>query len=250
MTRARWLGLGVGVLLITAAFGLVLWQTGTQTASAGTALAQAAGTPTPGATTPSAPNAPKPNKASTIGEAFWNALAAKLGIKADDLKSKALEVRKDMIDQAVKDGKITQDQANKLKERLDANGLVAPIFLGHHDGKAPGATGPHGMHGGADHGGVLKLDELEALAKLFKLSPSALTAQLKSGKTLADIAKAQGVDETTVKQTIIDTAKAQIDRAVQDGALTAQQADQLKSRLTPDKLDLTKIPHHFDFGHK
>jgi uncharacterized protein YidB (DUF937 family) len=256
MTKARWAGLGLGVLVILAAFGLVAWQGLSVVNSGGIALAQAAPTPTPTL----APNPkPTPQTKSDIGDQFWSALAAKLGISVDDLKAKALQVRKDMIDQAVKDGRLTQAQADAIKARLDANSLIAPINIGRGGVSPWGGVGPQGggrgflqgPKGGGTFGFPFAFggssDQLEAVAKALKLSPSDLTTQLRE-KSLAEIAKAQNVDEATVKQAIIDAAKAQIQRAVQDGILTQAQADQMLKRLTPDQIDLSRTPRMRGFG--
>ncbi len=230
MTKARWIGLGIGVVLILTMIGVVVWQGSSILNVAGTALAQGTTpTPTPGAKGP---------KVDSFN-AFMEALAKRLGITVDDLKKKVSEASGDVIDQWVKDGRITQEQANTLKERLNTAprfGLVFPKFghgpflQGHGPGKPP-------LGVGAPHGG--SLEEFEAVAKVLKLSPAELTNQLHAGKTYADIAKAQGVDEAAVKKAIIDVRIAQIDRAVQDGVMTKEQADKLKANLTPDKIDLS-----------
>ena len=250
MTKVRWIGLGVGLVVLLAVLGLVTWQGLSASPGGNVALAQAAPTPTP---------TPTKVTASSIGDQFWSALAAKLGISVDDLKAKALEVRKDMIDQAVKDGRLTQAQADAIKARLDANGLIAPIYTGRGGVSPWGGVGPQGggrgfLQGPKGRGSFgfpfafgRSSDELEAVAKVLKLSPSDLTTQLRT-KSLAEIAKTQNVDEATVKQAIIDAAKAQIQRAVQDGLLTQAQADQMLARLTPDQIDLSRTPGSRGFG--
>jgi membrane-bound lytic murein transglycosylase B len=237
MTKSRWIGLAFGVLLILAASALVLWQGVTYT-NAGTALAQTAPTATP------APQGKSPAAQGTANDlvtAFWNALASKLGISVDTLKSAFADAEKAAIEQAVKDGKLTRAQADKMEQRLNANtpNGFAPFFRGLRGGIGKGGPGKgfgFGFRGGP-LGGV---STLEAVANVLNLKPADLTTQLRSGKTLADIAKAQNVDEAKVKQAIIDAAKAQIQQEVQDGVLTQAQADQILSRLTPDKIDLTR----------
>lgn len=253
MNKTRWIGLGIGILLIAAAFGVVAWQTVTMTGGQNLALAQAPATPTPGPVNPSTP--PKSGPTTTdIGNTFWTQLAAKLGVSLDTLKADAIQVRKDMLDQAVKDGRITQAQADQLKQKLDANGLIAPIFIGPGGGRfgpglrgpksgqplAPGTTprgvGPRGFGFRFGFGSA----ELEAAAKSLNLSAADLVTQLRGGKTLADVAKAQNVDQAVVKQAIIDARKAQIERELTDGLITQAQATALEANLTPDKIDLTR----------
>jgi uncharacterized protein DUF2680 len=259
MTKTRWFGLSIGIVLILAAFGVVVWQSLALPAVQSVALAQAAATATPTSappsTSPQQPNAAPTVTTSSIGDAFWTQLAAKLGVSVDTLKADALQVRKDMLDQAVKDGRLTQAQADQLKQQLDANKLIAPIYIGRGNGgqlgpgfrgrgngqlPAPGARGP-------GFGFRFGTAELEAVAKVLNLSSSDLVTQLRGGKTLADIAKAQNVDQATVKQAIIAARKAEIDREVADGLITQAQANSLESRLTPDNIDLTRMPFFFGF---
>jgi hypothetical protein len=255
MTKGRVIGLGIGILLIIAAFGIVLWQ-GMSATATGVAFAQTAATPTAAPTT--APStAPQQQQQQAIGDTFWTMLAAKLGVSADDLKSKAVATRQEMIDQAVKDGRITQDQANAIKQRITSNNIIAPIPLPRSAQGNPNVPGrgfgpfrnpnfgpnfrngfPGMMFGRGVLGGGLQ--ELQAVAKALNLDPKALIEQLAQGKTLADIAKAQNVDEATVKQAIIDARNAQIDQLLSYGLISQVQADALKAQLTPDKIDLTR----------
>lgn len=252
MTKARVLGLGFGILLIAAAFGIVLWQAANMPAT-NTAFAQGAATATPAA---GATPKPQSQSQSSIGDTFWTQLAAKLGVSADDLKAKAVETRKDMINQAVADGRITQAQADAINARLDANNLIAPIPLPR--GAQPNSNtqprrGPFGGFGnmppgrGFGQGGIVgrgvwgsSLQELEAVASALKLEPKALIEQLSQGKSLADIATAQGVDQAAVKQAIIDYRTKQIDQLLALGLISEVQANALKARLTPDNIDLSR----------
>jgi Protein of unknown function (DUF2680) len=262
MTRTRWIGLSVGIVLILAALGIAAFQSLGLPVVRDVASAQAAAPATP---TPT----PKGNT-SGIGDAFWSAMAAKLGVSLDTLKADAVQVRKDMLDQAVKDGRITQAQADQLKQRIDANGLIAPIYIGpgfrgpFNRGPlgprfrgpitgptpAPGPVTPRpglGIGRGFGFGFGAGTAELEAVAKVLNLSSSDLVAQLRGGKTLADIAKTQNVDQAKVKQAIIDAVKGDIDRRVADGLITQAQATTLEGRLTPDNIDLTRSPFFFGF---
>ena len=237
MTKSRWIGLAFGVLLILAASGLVLWQ-GVSSNSAGTAFAQAAPTPTP---TAPATSTGKQGAWSDMATAFWNALASKLGIGVDTAKSAVADARKAAIEQAVTDGKLTRAQADKMEQRLTSNTPQGsgPFFGGMRGGMFKGGTGRgigFGLQGGLSGGA----NTLEAVANVLNLKPADLITQLRSGKTLAAITTAQNVDAAKVKQAIVDAAMAQVQREVQDGVLTQAQANQILSRLTPDKIDLSR----------
>lgn len=272
MTKGRVIGLGIGIALIVAAFGIVLWQGMQQTAN-NVAFAQGAATATPIASPTTAPStAPQQQpQQQTVGDDFWALLAAKLGVSVEDLKAKALETRQGMIDAAVKDGRLTQAQADAIKKRITSNNIIAPIPLTRgawgkgnkqnpNNGQMPGRgfgpfshpgngnknnnpnSAPNGkgfgmMQGRGMMGG---LEQVEAVAKALKMDAKALIEQMAQGKTLADIAKAQNVDEATVKQAIIDARIAQIDQALAYGLISQVRADQLKAQLTPDKIDLTR----------
>jgi len=274
MNKARLAGLGFGIALIIVAFGLVWWQsanvpvTNVAFAQGTTATATpTAAAPTVPSTAPStAPQQQQTQPAQAIGDTFWGILAGKLNISADTLKAQAVEARKQMIDQAVTDGRITQEQGEALKARLTSDNLIAPIQLprtgqgfpqngpqnnNQNGGRRPfpgfgnGGNGSNpflpflgGMMGGRGMG--FGLENLDAIASALKLDSKALVEQLSQGKTLADIAKAQGVDEATVKQAIITAQTAQVDKLLSLGLISEAQATQMKSQLTPDSIDLSR----------
>lgn len=280
MTKGRLIGLGIGIVLIAAAFGIVLWQ-GMSQSTNNVALAQGAATATPAASPTAAPStAPQQQQQQqAIGDNFWTLLAGKLGVSADDLKKQALAARQEMIDQAVKDGRITQAQADAIKQRITSDNIIAPIQLPRsaqgtpnnqnpNNPQTPGRgfgpfnypgrgfgnggkqnPGPFGYGFGTMPGrGMLGggLQDIEAVAQVLKLDAKALIEQLAQGKTLAEIAKAQNVDEAAVKKALIDARTARIDQLLAYGLISQVQADQMKAQLTPDKIDLSR-PLWFQF---
>ena len=91
----------------------------------------------------------------------------------------------------------------------------------------------------------------DAAAKALNLTPTQLFDQLHSGKTLAEVAQAQGIDLQTV-QNAITAARTQamkdaINQAVQNGRMTQAQADWLIQGL--DNGYLGKGLGAFGFGH-
>ncbi len=70
-----------------------------------------------------------------------------------------------------------------------------------------------------------------SLASALKLTPDELNAQLASGKTLAQIAEAQGVSKDQLASTLEASVKAGLDKAVAEQVLTQQQADWMLSHM-------------------
>jgi hypothetical protein len=77
------------------------------------------------------------------------------------------------------------------------------------------------------------------LAQGLKLTPDQLTTQLRSGKTLSQIATAQGVSATNLQSLIASTLQSGLQPAVDAGNITQKQVDALIKRYqkNPDLLD-------------
>ena len=177
---------------------------------------------------------PTPPRAN-LAQLFLQALANKFGVSVPTLQQNFADARKDALNQAVKQGLITQAQADKMLQRLQNAPATAPFNFrsgakfGFQKGLARGAVR-----------GFLGPDVLEQVASSLNMKPADVTAALKAGKTLADLAKQQQVDEIKVKTAIVNAEKAALDRAVKDGLVTQAAADKRKANLDPNKIDLTK----------
>jgi len=68
---------------------------------------------------------------------------------------------------------------------------------------------------------------MDAIAKLLGLDRTDIMRQRMAGKSLADIAKAKGVDREKLTATMIATRKARLDAAVKAGRLTQAEADKI-----------------------
>jgi hypothetical protein len=121
---------------------------------------------------------------------------------------------KDALAGLVKDGTITQSQADKVATTLDQK-LPRRGFAGHGPGFAAG---------------------LDKAARIIGISESELRTQLESGKTLAEIAKSKGMSQATLVDKLVAAAQSQLATAVKSGRLTQKQADAisagLKARIT------------------
>jgi len=70
------------------------------------------------------------------------------------------------------------------------------------------------------------------LAEALGLSPDELNAELASGKTLTQIAEANGVSQEQLVAALEVSVKAGLDKAVADGALTQAQAEQMLNNMS------------------
>lgn len=146
--------------------------------------------------------------------------AQRLNVTPDRLRSALESAAADQLDQAVKDGRLTQQQADRIKQRIRAGGLPLGAGPGPGFGRGFGPDGP-------GHG-PLRIG-LDAAARYLGLTPAALRRDLAGGKTLAQVARDQGKSVDGLEQALLDAARARLDRAVADGRLTsAQRADILR----------------------
>jgi len=132
--------------------------------------------------------------------------------------------------QAVKDGHLTQAQADQIQQNLKqrvTDRVNGTGFAGPGPGHGPWGFGHHGGPG----------DDLAAAATYLGLSQSDLLTQLGSGKTLGQIADAtSGKSKAGLIQALVAQEQAELAQAVKDGRLTQAQADQIsptiESRVT------------------
>jgi len=134
----------------------------------------------------------------------------------------------------VKDGTLTQAQADKVASTLDQNLPKRGAGAGDRDG---GLGGPMGGHGGGRMRGGLAAARAAAATALH-LTTDQLRTQLQSGKTLAQIAKAQNVSVETLVTAMVDAARTDLAAQVKAGRLTQAQADTMTSSLTRRVTDL------------
>jgi ribosomal protein S20 len=92
-----------------------------------------------------------------------------------------------------------------------------------------------------------QLDNQELLS-LLKVDATTLQQELKAGKSLADIAAAQGVEEQKVIDLMVKQASERLDQAVQAGKLTQNQADQRKAKLQDQIKDRVENKGGFGLG--
>jgi hypothetical protein len=163
---------------------------------------------------------------------FLDSVAKHLGVSPKKLEDATKAAAIDQVNADLAAGRITKDQADELKKRIEAGDgvLGEPGRLGYGFGGGPG--GPGGRPGGPGLlGRPVIANEIAAAAKYLGLSESDLRTKLRDGQSLADVAKAQSKDVDGLKTAILGAAKADLDKAVADNKLTQSQADDIYNGL-------------------
>src|SRR3954447_17584927 len=158
-------------------------------------------------------------------QAILDDAAKRLNVSPEKLRDALSAAQDAQLDKAVKDGTLTQEQADAIKARRKQSGRVLGGPFGGPPGFRTGGGPGFGLHHGPRGGAFLDL------AKALGITRAQLETQLRSGKSLADIAKAQGKSLDDVRAALKADAKARIDKAVKDGDLTRAQADELLAPL-------------------
>jgi hypothetical protein len=116
---------------------------------------------------------------------------------------------KDALAGLVKDGTITQAQADKVATTLDQK-LPERRF------------GGHGLRVGAG---------LDEVASIIGITRDELRTQLRDGKALAEIAKSKNMSQATLVDKLVAAAKTRLAAEVKAGRLTQTRADAITKNL-------------------
>lgn len=174
--------------------------------------------------------APSPSPSATgsknYAQVFLDKLAGILHLTPAQTQDALKQAQLQTVDQMLKDGKITQAQANALKARINAGQGLGPIGgLGLRRG---------GAFGFKAQGAVLRdltTAELNAAASALHMSTADFQSALRSGKSLSDLETQQKVSDSAVKAAMKSAAKGVLDKAVKAGTITQAQADAILSRV-------------------
>ena len=157
---------------------------------------------------------------------FFDSVAKHLGISSDELEDATRAAAIDQVDAALEEGRITEEQAEELKSRIES-GEFPPFF-------GPGMF--FGGPGGGEHEFGFGLgfhfgDKLSAAAEYLGVTEEELRESLRNGRSLADVAEAEGKSVDGLKEALIADAKTRLDEAVTEEKLTREQADRILARL-------------------
>ena len=149
-----------------------------------------------------------------------------------------LSAIKEALAGLVSDGTITQGQADRVattlndSEALRRGGPGGHGGFGGHGGSGRhGGFGGHGPFGFGGHGPF----GFDAAAEALKLTDEELRTALRQGKTLAEIAEAEGVETDTLVDALVASATERVKQAVTNERLTQERADELIAAL-PERI--------------
>ena len=195
---------------------------------AGVALvitASAAGLPAGlvAAASPSPKPAESPDAArAQYCQTFVNNFAAALGKKPADVQAAAQKAFGQTLDQAVKDGKLTQARADQMKQKAASGSLCSGMPLGRLGEQRAGGHAPGGLGAGMFLGDA---------AKALGMNQPDLQAALKNGQTLQQIAASKGMNEQQFRDAFSAQVKNDLDAKVKAGTVTQAQEDAILNRL-------------------
>jgi len=151
--------------------------------------------------------------------------AKQLDVEPSELRDALSQAQDEQLDADVKAGRLTQEQADAIKQRrAEAGTVLGP------GGGPPGHFFGHGRGGGPGfHGGPGDL--LGAAADALGLSIEQLAERLRDGDTLGEVAKAEGKDFADVRTAVRRELKEHLDEAVENGPLTRERADAMLDEI-------------------
>jgi len=167
-----------------------------------------------------------PTTSKNYAQTFIDKLAGILHLTPAQTTDALKQAQLQTVDQMLKDGQITQQQADAMKARINAGQGLGPI----------GGFGRRGGGFGSFKGNgalmqSLTTAELNAAASALHMSAATLQSALRSGKSLADLETQQKVSDSAVKAAMKNAAKGVLDNAVKAGTITQAQADSILSRV-------------------
>jgi len=227
--------------LVGAAVGIVAAQTDETPTPSATAEDEATATPAAeqedATETPSTEEGDGGSGQEALRDQFLDDLAERLGISRDQLDQALSESALALVDQAVADGRITEEEATRIRERIEAGEF--PVFFGHHGYRHGGGCGLLGVNP-------------EELADFLGITANELRDARQNEQSLAQIAEANGKSRDELRTFMLSEIEEYVNQAVENGRITQERADELLSRASEridEIIDREGLPPRpFKFG--
>lgn len=176
-----------------------------------------------------------PAAMGTYCQTFLDTFAGQLGTTTAKVTAAAKAAAQAAVDAAVTAGDLTAAQATAMKARIDAATGEGCGMLGH--------IGPFGGRDGGPGRGMAFGGLVDAAATALKLTPAELTAKLRSGDSLKEVATAKGVDYARVSAAVTAALDKALAAAVTAGDLTQARADEVRTHIVGEITDGTWPDH-------
>jgi hypothetical protein len=137
-------------------------------------------------------------------------IAEEQGVEIETLKETMTEIREELIQSALDQGLIDEDQAAAIREHEGRMGIGPRFRKG---------IGPLG-----------ELDHQVLLAEALGIPLETLEADLAEGKTIRDLIEEYEVDIDSFREVMESTRTEALEQAVEDGVITPEQAEKLLER--------------------
>ncbi len=153
-----------------------------------------------------------PTDSSGARTAYEQALADQLGVSVDQLEAARQAALNNVLEQAVANGKITEEQAQNIRDHPFAarRGLLRNAAQRLHNAVA---------------------DVFSAAAKTIGISNDEMKTDLQNGQSLAQIAADHNVSTDALKAGITSEVQSQLDQAVANGTIDQAKADKISAAL-------------------
>ena len=154
-----------------------------------------------------------------LWERMHEAIAKRLGVTVEQYDSAVDTAREDVLTQAVEEGILTEEQADRMRGRgQDGLGSRRSMPGGRFGASARGMSGPG--------------NSLVAVAAAeLDLTVEQLVDELEAGKTIADVATAKGVALETIVEAYIAPRAEFLAELVSDGRITQEKADETLAHM-------------------
>ena len=144
---------------------------------------------------------------------FLARVAEKLGISEDELTTAIRDTQLEIIDEKLAEEKITPEQADRLKQRIEEGGILFPPRPGHHP-----------RHALCHRLGYLIVG---AAADVLDMETPQVVEQLMAGNNLGQVAEAQGMSVEEFTPALLTQVGIELDELKVQGKLTEEQATRI-----------------------
>jgi len=166
-----------------------------------------------------------PEESTVSGPFRWverlrDAIADALGISVEEYESAIDTAKEQVLEEAVEEGWLTEEQAERFQERFEAGREWMPFRF------------PRVWKGMARTKHSLESVAAEQLG----MTVEELIEQLEGGKTIAELAEEKGVESQAIVDAYVAGIREELDQAVADEDITQKQADAMLERIEEQAL--------------